>query len=81
MREIVRAALTHLNPRQRMAVLLNKFEGMSYADIAETMGVSVSAVKSLLSRARVTLKDVLEPYLAQGRRPRSENGSGPWSPL
>lgn len=81
MREIVRAALTHLNPRQRMAVLLNKFEGMSYADIAETMGVSVSAVKSLLSRARVALKDVLEPYLAQGRRPRSENGSGPWSPL
>jgi RNA polymerase sigma-70 factor (ECF subfamily) len=68
MREIVRLALAELNERQRMAVLLNKFEGMSYADIAETMGLSPQAIKSLLSRARVNLKEVLEPYLAAGQR-------------
>src|SRR5262245_34195456 len=67
MREIVRLALAELNERQRMAVLLNKFEGMSYADIAETMGLSPQAIKSLLSRARVNLREVLEPYLAGGQ--------------
>ena len=41
-----------LNERQRVAVVLNKFEDMGYADIAEVMGLSQKAVKSLLSRAR-----------------------------
>jgi RNA polymerase sigma-70 factor (ECF subfamily) len=50
-------------------VLLNKFEDMSYADIAETMEMSPQAIKSLLSRARVNLKEILEPYLEDGRRP------------
>ena len=47
MRDIVRVALEALNERQRMAVLLNKFEDMSYADIAETMDLSPQAIKSL----------------------------------
>ena len=69
LREMVRAALGELSERQRMAVLLNKFEGMSYADIAITMNLSPKAVKSLLSRARVNLKEILEPYLENGTRP------------
>ena len=52
-----------------MAVLLNKFEDMSYADIAEVMGKSEPAVKSLLARARTHLREQLEPYL----RDRSED--------
>lgn len=63
MRDIVRAALESLNDRQRMAVLLSKFEEMSYADIAEAMEVSPQAVKSLLSRARMNLREIIEPYL------------------
>jgi RNA polymerase sigma-70 factor (ECF subfamily) len=69
MRDIIRLALTSLNDRQRLAVLLSKFEGMSYADIAETMEMSPQAIKSLLSRARVNLRAVLEPYLESGDRP------------
>jgi RNA polymerase sigma-70 factor (ECF subfamily) len=69
LRDVVRDALAGLNDRQRMAVLLNKFEGMSYADIATTMEMSSQAVKSLLSRARVNLKQILEPYLEDGSRP------------
>lgn len=69
MRDIVRLAVGSLNERQRMAVLLNKFEEMSYADIAEVMEMSPKAIKSLLSRARVNLKDVISPYLEQGQRP------------
>ena len=49
--EVVRAAVDSLSERQRMAILLAKFEHMSYADIAATMGLSIKAVKSLLARA------------------------------
>ncbi len=61
--EVVKIAITTLNERQRMAVLLNKFEHLSYDEIAEVMQMSPSAVKSLLTRARANLREVLEPYL------------------
>lgn len=67
--EVVREAVQHLGEDQRLAVLLNKFEEMGYAEIAEVMGRSESAVKSLLARARMTLREQLEPYLRAGRRP------------
>ncbi len=69
LREVVRAALEMLNERQRLAVLLNKFEGLPYAEIAQVMELSPEAVKSLLSRARVQLRLALEPYLAGGPEP------------
>jgi RNA polymerase sigma-70 factor (ECF subfamily) len=72
-REVVRMALKELSERQRMAVLLNKFEGMSYADIATAMELSPQAVKSLLSRAREKLRQILEPYFADGARPRKND--------
>ncbi|MEO2015389.1 MAG: RNA polymerase sigma factor [Fuerstiella sp.] len=61
--DIVRNALDSLNERQKTAVLLHKFEGMSYQDIGEIMDLNVVAVKSLLSRARGNLKEVLERHL------------------
>ena len=69
MRDVVRLAVAALGERQRMAVLLSKFEGMSYADIAETMQLTPQAIKSLLSRARGNLREVLEPYFRHGERP------------
>ncbi len=68
--DIVQQAMQSLSERQRMAVLLNKFEDMSYADIATTMEMTPQAVKSLLSRARVNLKEILEPYLEKGTSPQ-----------
>jgi RNA polymerase sigma-70 factor, ECF subfamily len=67
--EMVRHAVSALSERQRMALLLAKFEGMSYQDIAQSMGLSVQAIKSLLSRARVNLKEILTPYVERGTRP------------
>jgi RNA polymerase sigma-70 factor (ECF subfamily) len=67
--EMVRHAVASLSERQRMALLLAKFEGMSYQDIAQTMDLSVQAIKSLLSRARVNLKEMLTPYVEAGIRP------------
>jgi RNA polymerase sigma-70 factor (ECF subfamily) len=64
MRRIVQEALNELNDRQRMALLLHKFEGMSYEDIAHSMELTTQAVKSLLSRARENLRLKLEPHLS-----------------
>ncbi len=62
-REIVQQAMQSLNERQRMAVLLHKFEQMSYADIGAAMDMTPAAVKSLLSRARENLRVKLEGYV------------------
>jgi RNA polymerase sigma-70 factor, ECF subfamily len=60
---IVRKALDELNERQRVAVVLNKFEDMNYAEIAEVMGLTTKGVKSLLSRARENLRVALKDYI------------------
>ena len=69
--DVVRKAVSTLGDDQRMAVLLNKFEDMSYAEIATVMNRSEAAVKSLLARARMELRSQLEPYLRSGQHPAS----------
>lgn len=64
--DVVRDALGTLNDDQKMAVLLNKFEDLSYAEIGDIMGRSSAAIKSLLARARNQLREQLEPYLQAG---------------
>lgn len=67
--EVIRVAVSLLSDEQRMAVVLNKFEEMNYKQIAEVMDRSEMAIKSLLARARGTLREILEPYLRSGQRP------------
>jgi RNA polymerase sigma-70 factor (ECF subfamily) len=69
---IIQRALEGLNERQRMAVVLNKFEDMNYAEIAETMGLTTKAVKSLLNRARTNLRAALCDYIYMDGRPVPE---------
>ena len=71
--EVVQLAIQSLNERQKLALLLSKFEGMSYAEIGETMGLSTQAVKSLLSRARCNLRSTLEPYVKDGVLPGTQD--------
>jgi RNA polymerase sigma-70 factor (ECF subfamily) len=52
----VRRAVQALPDKQRAAVLMHKYEEMGYAQIAEVLGCSESAVKSLLFRAYETLR-------------------------
>lgn len=61
--ELVRQAVDKLGERQRMALMLSRFENMSYVEIAEAMDLTSKAVKSLLSRARVNLRDALAEYI------------------
>ena len=58
----IAAAVAKLPENQRLAIILNKYEDKSYAEIAEILDTTTMAVKSLLSRARVTLREQLEGY-------------------
>ena len=61
----IREIISGLPENQRIAILLNKFEGFSYQEVAEAMDTTVTAVKSLLTRARVNIKERLVPYLKE----------------
>ncbi len=63
LQQAVDAAIASLPETQRMAVVLRRYEQLSYEEIAETLELSVSAVKSLLFRARTTLRESLSSYL------------------
>lgn len=59
-------ALSALPENQRTALLLCRQEELSYEEIAEVLGCSLSATKSLIHRARETIKAKLKPYLHSG---------------
>lgn len=59
------AAISELPETQRMAVILRRYEELSYEEIAEVLDQSVSAVKSLLFRARTALRVTLSSYLTE----------------
>ncbi len=67
--QMVRLAIQSLSDRQRVALLLSKFENMSYADVAAAMQLTPKAVKSLLARARENLREMLLPYVQRGTLP------------
>src|ERR1043165_2070283 len=52
----IRRALSHLAFNQRAALVMRELEGRPYAEIAETIGVSVSAVETLIFRARRSMR-------------------------
>ena len=58
----VSAALRSLPAQQRLAVVLKRYDGLSYDEIARILGCSVSAVDSLLVRAKRNLRKKLGPY-------------------
>jgi RNA polymerase sigma-70 factor (ECF subfamily) len=58
----IRQAIEELPERQRSAVLLHKYEGLEYAQIASILGLTESALKSLLFRAYQTLRQRLKIY-------------------
>jgi RNA polymerase sigma-70 factor, ECF subfamily len=55
-------ALQGLPENQRMALVLKRYDGLSYDEIAQILGCSVSAVESLLVRGKRTLQEKLAPY-------------------
>jgi RNA polymerase sigma factor (sigma-70 family) len=64
--EDVQKALDALRPEYRAAVVLCDIEGLSYEEIAVTLGVKLGTVRSRIHRARAQLRDALE-HLAPTR--------------
>jgi RNA polymerase sigma-70 factor (ECF subfamily) len=59
----IREHVMALPERQRMAVLMHKYQGMDYRQIGEVLKLSESATKSLLFRAYQTLRDKLKEFV------------------
>jgi len=65
LREALQRALARLPDRQGAALILCHYDGMSYEEAARVLGVSESAVKSLIHRARTALCEQLRPWVAE----------------
>ena len=65
MARVIKTAISDLPENQRMAVILRRYEDFSYEEIAETMGVSLQAVKSLLNRAKDNLRLKLDKFIRE----------------
>jgi RNA polymerase sigma-70 factor (ECF subfamily) len=61
--EAIDRAIQSLPEKQRMAVVLRRYEEMPYEEIAAVLEMSIPAIKSLLFRARTQLKEALQRYL------------------
>ncbi|MBB6735740.1 RNA polymerase sigma factor [Cohnella zeiphila] len=62
---MVREAINNLPEKQRSALILREYDGLDYQEIASILGQTVSAVKSLLFRARASVKAQMESYIAE----------------
>ncbi|HEY8850113.1 MAG TPA: RNA polymerase sigma factor [Thermoanaerobaculia bacterium] len=66
--KMIQKALTALTPEQREAILLSRYQGLSYAEIAKIAGCSEGAVKTRVFRAMETLKKALAGEARGGDR-------------
>ena len=63
MQAAIQRAIDGLPEIQRMAIILRRYDDVSYEEIAEILDLSVPAVKSVLFRARTELREKLKQYL------------------
>jgi RNA polymerase sigma-70 factor, ECF subfamily len=64
-REILDSAVNSLHESQKIAFILNKYEELSYKEIAEVMNLSLSSVESLIHRAKLNLQKKLVNYFSE----------------
>ena len=65
LQKAIREAIEALPETQRMAIILRRYEDLSYEEIGEVLDLSVPAVKSVLFRARADLRVRLQKYLEE----------------
>ncbi len=62
----VRGAIRSLPPNEKAAVILRRYEDLSYREIAEIMECSEAAVKTYIHRGKLHMRDRILPYLREG---------------
>jgi len=81
-REEIHVALRHVRAEHRAALVLRHMEGLSYAEIAEVLGVPNGTAKGWASRGRAKMRVALvEEYGGHGRTKRAPDSIGPPSKL
>ncbi len=67
---LIREALEHLSPEHRAVLILREWEGLSYEEIAETLGIEMGTVMSRLFYAKKKLGEILGPKIrGEGEKP------------
>lgn len=74
LRVAIERATAKLPDEHRTVFLLKDIEGLSYEEIAETLGTTVPAVKSRLHRARLALRETIDAFYKQPDKPRPSHG-------
>jgi RNA polymerase sigma factor (sigma-70 family) len=69
---MVREAINSLPENQRSALILREYDQMDYKQIADIMGMTISSVKSLLFRARASIRHKMEDYVMESVREEAE---------
>ncbi|MBZ5719190.1 MAG: sigma-70 family RNA polymerase sigma factor [Acidobacteriia bacterium] len=79
-RELLLEALASLGTKYREVFVLRDIQHLSIEEVADSLGISRASVKTRLLRARLMLRDLLAPRIAEGRFSREpfEKGNKPW---
>jgi RNA polymerase sigma-70 factor, ECF subfamily len=65
--QVIRRALGGLPPKERAALVLRRYEELSYREIAEIMDCTEAAVKTYIHRGKIHVRERILPYLRKGR--------------
>lgn len=65
MKDVIFGAMETLPEREKIAIMLCKYEGLSYEETADVLECTVGAVKAYVHRGRMKLVNKLKPYLTE----------------
>lgn len=67
-RRVIAQAIDSLKEKEKQVITLYYYKNMKYSDIAKTLGISESRVCQINTKATLTLKTLLEPYIKGGKQ-------------
>ena len=74
--QVIKKAMAQLPEQFRTAIVLRELQGLSYEEIAESIGCELGTVKSRIARARGRLQEVLSPYLERKEQKAVNDSNG-----
>jgi RNA polymerase sigma-70 factor, ECF subfamily len=67
MGKVIRQIIRGLPKNEKIAIILRRYEGLSYKEIADVMNCTEPAVKTYIHRGKLRLRDRIRPYLKEGK--------------